>query len=509
MTITFVFVFVRKKKNKSGKICVQVIDKSRGKYQVAHTLGSSLDEKQVADYVLQANAWIRKKTGNIEFDFFSAEKRVQEVLDNITSLKRTGYDLLLGRIFDEIGFGKIKDEIFRELVLARVAFPKSKLKTTQYLYRYKQIDWDEDQLYRYLDKLHDTQKELVQQISYDHTSKILNHDISVVFYDVTTLYFEIDEEDDLRKTGFSKEGKHQNPQIVLGLLVSRNGYPLAYEIFEGNKFEGHTMLPVVEAFKKKYKLARLIIIADSGLLSQNNIQDLQAKNYEFILGARIKNESAAIKEKILSLKLKNTESYVIKKGELKLVITYSDDRAKKDRYNRDKGIGKLKKQIARGRLTKASINNRGYNKFLKLEGAITVTLNEEKLQQDIRWDGLKGYLTNTQLSKEQIIENYQHLWQIEKAFRITKSDLKIRPIFHRLQRRIEAHICISFAAYKLYKELERQLQEKKATISPNSAIEIAENIFEITIELKESKTKIKKLLLNTEEQKYLASLFEF
>lgn len=502
-------MYVRKKLNKSGKTSIQVIDKSHRKYKVLQTIGCSDDSNEIAKLVLAAKSWIKEYTGRIEIDFALSEQLVSNVLNSIQTIKRIGYDLLLGRIFTAIGFGDIKDEYFRELVLARIAFPKSKLKTTEYLYRYKQIDWDEDQLYRYLDKLYGSQKDLVQQISFQHTSKILNNNISVVFYDVTTLYFEIDEEDDLRKTGFSKEGKHQNPQIVLGLLVSKNGYPLAYEIFEGNKFEGHTMLPVVEAFKSKYNLSQLIIIADSGLLSKSNIEELQTKEYEFILGARIKNESKSIKEKILSLTLKNGESTVIKKGTLNLIITYSDARAKKDRYNREKGLRKLQKHIDRGRLTKASINNRGYNKFLKLEGEIKVTVDRDKLQQDSGWDGLKGYLTNAKLSKDQIIENYQHLWQIEKAFRIAKTDLKIRPIYHRLQRRIEAHICISFVAYKVYKELERLLAEKKATISPLTAIEIAENIFEITVEMKETNTKIRKLLLLNEEQKYLAELFQF
>jgi transposase len=175
----------------------------------------------------------------------------------------------------------IKDEIFKNLVFSRLIYPSSKLKTSDYINRYKNIDLPVQQIYRYLDKLHTSQKELIQQISYEHTRRILNNEISVVFYDVTTIYFEIDDEDDLRKTGFSKEGKHQNPQIVLGLLVSRNGYPLAYEIFEGNKFEGHTMLPILDAFKQKYSLERLIIIADSGLLSRSNIEELQSKNYEF------------------------------------------------------------------------------------------------------------------------------------------------------------------------------------------------------------------------------------
>jgi transposase len=160
--------------------------------------------------------------------------------------------------------------------------------------------------------------------------------VSIVFYDVTTLYFEIDNEDDLRKTGFSKEGKHQNPQIVLGLLVSVDGYPLAYEIFESNKFEGHTMLPVIEAFKIKYNLGNLVIIADSGLLSNDNIQDLQQKGYDFILGARIKAESRTVKKKILSLQLKHGESKIISKSDkVRLIISYSDSRAKKDKTNRE------------------------------------------------------------------------------------------------------------------------------------------------------------------------------
>lgn len=502
-------MFIRKLNANNGKVYVQVIDKSSGRYKVLKSLGGSGIDSELSLLVQEARQWIDRHIGLQEFDFLKSDKLVQQLFDSITSVKRVGYDLLLGRIFDDIGFGRVKDEIFRELVLARVAFPKSKLKTTEFLYRYKNIDWDEDQVYRYLDKLHSTQKELVQQISFNHTLKILNNQISIVFYDVTTLYFEIDQEDDLRKTGFSKEGKHQKPQIVLGLLVSRNGYPLAYDVFEGNKFEGHTMLPVVEGFRKKYSLKNLVIIADSGLLSNENIEQLQAKGYEFILGARIKNESTPVKKKILSLRLGSGQSEVIKKGALKLIVTYSDARAKKDKHNRDKGVRKLEKQIRKGHLTKANINNRGYNKFLKLKGEISVTLDRGKIEQESRWDGLKGYLTNTQISKYQVIENYQHLWQIEKAFRVAKSDLKIRPVYHRIERRIQARICICFVANKLYKELERQLTQKQATISAVKAIEIAENIIQISLTLPQSGQIHRKILLLTEEQKYLGSIFSF
>jgi transposase len=502
-------VYVRTIKSKNGKIYVQVIQKRHGKYKVLHSVGSTADGKAVDELIRKGELWINETTGALKFDFSNEKQAIERVMESIESLELMGLELLLGRLFDEIGFNEIADEIFKQLVIYRIAFPKSKLKTTEYLYRYRHIEWSEDQVYAYLDKLYHSQKETVQRISYEHTLKILENNISIVFYDVTTLYFEIDEEDELRKTGFSKEGKHQNPQIVLGLLVSKNGYPLAYEIFAGNKFEGHTMLPVIEAFKKKYQLGQMVIIADSGLLSNANIRELQQKQYEFIIGARIKNETQEIQKKILALALANEQSAVIEKGDLKLIIAYSDNRAKKDRYNREKGIRKLEKQIRTGRLTKSSINNRGYNKFLKLEGEIRVSIDKDKSVEDTKWDGLKGYITNSALGKDEIIKSYLDLWQIEYAFRVSKSELKIRPIYHRLPRRIEAHICLSFVAYKVYKELERQLQIRQASISAQKAIEIAENIFEIQIEAPSTKEKLKKLLLLTEEQKYLAQILNF
>ena len=502
-------MFVRRLKHKNGKTYIQVVSKSSGSYKVVKSFGSAESSSGIEILVEKATLWMNSILGVTELDFDNELTLYQNLLNNITSHKLVGIDLVLGKLFDEIGFNQIQDELFRDLVLYRLVYPKSKLKTTEYLYRYQQKTYSEDDIYRYMDKLYDSQKEKVQQISYEHTRSILGGDIKLVFYDVTTIYFEIDNEDELRKTGFSKEGKHQNPQIVLGLLVSKNGYPLAYDVFEGNKFEGQTMLPIINTFKKKYGLNQLIIVADSGLLSKSNIEALQAKNYEFILGARIKNENRSVKEEILSLKLKNGESSVINKGDFKLIITYSDNRAKKDSHNREKGLKRLEKRIKTGKLTKASINNRGYNKYLELDGEIQVTINREKFNQDAKWDGLKGYITNAELSKKDILENYSHLWRIEKAFRVAKTDLKIRPIYHRKQKRIEAHICLTFVAYKIFKELERQLKEKKSDLSPEKVIEILQSIYQIEIITPNIKEKIKKTILLTPEQKKLSELFDF
>jgi len=502
-------MFIRELRHKNGRIYIQVVDKSSGRYKVLKSFGSSLTSEGVLELKKLASIWINEHQCVREIDFTHEIEQIEQMLSGITQLRLAGIELVLGRIFDEIGFNKINDELFRSLVLYRLVYPKSKLKTTEYLYRYEQKEWSEDAIYRYMDKLHSTQKELVQQISYAHSLKVLGGQINVVFYDVTTLYFEIDQEDELRKTGFSKEGKHLNPQIILGLLVSKNGYPLAYDIYQGNKFEGHTLLPIINSFKSKYKIEKLTIIADSGLLSQSNIDELQTKNYEFILGARIKNQKYTVQQKILNLQLKNGESQLIQTNDLKLIVSYSDDRAKKDRDNREKGLRKLEKQVRTGKLTKSSINNRGYNKYLKLEGELNVKIDLEKFNQDAQWDGLKGYITNSSLTKGEILENYHHLWKIEKAFRIAKTDLKIRPIYHRLQRRIEAHICLTFAAYKVYKELERQLKEKQVPYSATKVIEIAQSIFEIEIKTTKSKEIVRKILLVNQEQKDLNKFLKF
>lgn len=503
-------MYVRKKKNPSGVISVQIIDKSSGKYKMIKTIGRSADPIAISSLVHDGKDWIKSKIGQREIDFTDEKKIAQQLLDGIQQISVQGTEMLLGKIFDEIGFNAISDILFRQLVLARLSFPVSKLKTTDFLSKYQFFSIDVQQVYRYLDKLYKTQKERAQEISYRHSKKVLGGQISIVFYDVTTLYFEIEDEDELRKTGFSKEGKHQNPQILLGLLVSVDGYPLAYEIFEGNKFEGHTMLPVIDAFKVRYQLDSLVIVADSGLLSRDNINDLKVKGYEFILGARIKSEPDVIKKRITALELGNGESKIVEKGDgLKLVVSYSDKRASKDKYNRERGLKKLEKRIRTGKLTKANINNRGYNKYLKLEGQITLSIDMDKFNIDEQWDGLKGYLTNTKLTKEQIIENYGHLWKIEKAFRISKHDLKLRPIFHRVKRRIEAHICIAFVAYKVYKELERQLKEKKSDLSAEKAIEIAKTIYSVKIITPNQKHSLSKTVILTEEQKKLAKIFDF
>lgn len=234
-----------------------------------------------------------------------------------------------------------------------MVYPTSKLKTADYLYRYKGIDVEIQRIYRFLDRLNKKHKETAEKIAYEYTKRTLKN-ISVVFYDMTTLYFESEDEDDLRKIGFSKDGKFQNPQIMLGLLVGQNGYPIGYDIFEGNTYEGHTLIPTLKGIQKKYGFEKPIVVADAGLLSKDNIEKLKIEKYQFILGARIKNESELIKKEILerSENIKDGQAFQIKKSDATtLVVGYSDKRKRKDEYNRKKGVTKLKQKIKFGKLT--------------------------------------------------------------------------------------------------------------------------------------------------------------
>lgn len=502
-------MFIRKLRNRSGSVSIQAIEKKNGNYLVVKSFGSSKDTNEIESLLFEARAFLQNPTGSSPL--FSNLSREDLVIKNFfntltnASVRTIGPELIFGTIFDRIGFNIIQEPLFRHLVISRLAYPTSKLKTVDYLYRYQGVHVHEDVLYRFLDTLNDVHKKTVEQISYEHTKKTIGT-ISVVFYDMTTLYFETEDEDDLRKIGFSKDGKFQCPQIMVGLLVGEGGYPIGYDIFEGNTFEGKTLVPILQKLQKKYGFNKPIVVADAAMLSKNTLEQLTKEKYKFIIGARIKNETDVVKREILLSreKMKYGDTCTITKEDgSQLVISLSEKRERKDAHNREKGLRKLRLKVKSGILTKDSITNRGYNKFLNLSQDVSVAVDEEKIRDDEKWDGLKGYVTNTDLSSEKVIENYSHLWQIEKAFRISKTDLRIRPIYHYKRKRIEAHLCVAFVAYSIWKELERLLAEKKVRMSPKRAGELTHTMYEFNYVLPDSKKSAKQILEMDEEQQLL------
>ncbi len=511
-------MFIRKKKYPSGNIGVIVVEKFKGKMKELCTIGIATNESELPDLMEKAGEWIHqhKLSRQPELDLYGEEREalekeqaeVERVLSQVSNILINGTDLILNRVFDRIGFDKVEDNIFRQLVLSRLSYPSSKAATVEYLKNHFDEDVDLSRIYRYLDKLSDGEHQKVQRISVEHTKEILGGQIGVMFYDVTTLYFESDHEDELRKTGFSKEGRHSNPQIILGLLVSLEGYPLTYCIHPGNKYEGHTMLPVIEKFVKEYNLGEFIVVADSGLMNASNVEELERLGYKYIIGAKIKTEKKSIQEYILSQPKIDRKMIEIEKGEgRRLLVGYTDDRARKDAYNRAKGLRRLEKAYKRGNLTKEHINKRGYNKFLEISRDVEVRIDYEKIENDAAWDGLKGYLTNTTIPVEDVYTAYHNLWNVEKAFRIAKSKIEIRPMFHFTRKRIEAHVCICFVALKVYKELERILKITNISLSVDKVLAMAKTVTTIQIKLPQNKKVISKTMIMQRHQR-IAKLFD-
>lgn len=504
--------FVRKKPNKSGSVRVQVIDQSHRRYRVVASLGSARDPEQINRLVALGEQFIRRRRK--QYVLFPEDQRENaavlgfvETLAN-ASIRTVGPQLIFGRLFEEIGFGAISEPLFRDVVVARLVCPGSKLKTVDYLYRYQGKTVSPDSIYLFLDRLNKQYSRQAQAIAYRYSRKILRQ-ISVVFYDVTSLYFEAEDEDDLRKIGFSKDGKFQNPQIMLGLLVGQRGYPIGYDLFEGNTFEGKTLIPVLKGIERRHGLGRPVVVADAAMLSKENLKALEEAKYPFIVAARLRNETQAMQSEILRrcAGLSSGQSVVIDhQSDRRLIVSFSDRRARKDAHNRDRGLARLRKRVATGTLRKEHLNNRGYNRFLKLTGEVVVEIDESRIKQAARWDGLKGYLTNTDLPAEAVIENYGQLWHVEKAFRISKTDLRIRPMFHRRRRRIEAHVLVAFVAYTIYKELERRLDEAGMTMSPKRVAELTQTMYEMTFKLPDDPAVRRVLLQMDAEQQQVYDL---
>ena len=499
---------MRRKPNKSGTYSVQVVMKDRGRYVVVRSFGSSSDESELLRLEQEANQYIRTYGGQtvIDFDRPDTEEERAHLFSSIQSIVQNGPHLILDRIYDGIGFGGLGSEMLRDLVVSRVCCPRSKLATTDYLRRYRGREVDINVIYRFMDKLDESFRQQVQQISVEHTRKILGGKIGIVFYDVTTLYFETAREDALLTPGFSKDGKTAESQIVLGLLVSMDGYPLAYSIFNGSQYEGRTMIPVIDDFVSRFGLTDFVVVADAGLLSRKNIDLLKAANYRFILAGRIKKESEPVRDWVFSLPKDPAMFHeTVINGDERIIVSYSDTRARKDANNRDRGIARLRKSYASGKVNKKNINQRGYNKFLVVENDVHVRIDEDKIAEDSRWDGLKSYVTNTDLPAKQVIEHYHELWGVERAFRVVKGKLETRPVFHFTERRIEAHICICFMAYKVYKELERLLKTLGIGLSVDKVLDIAKTISTVTFKLSNGRTAEQTMLI-TPEQKLLAPL---
>jgi hypothetical protein len=437
---------IRTQKTASGNIAVHVISRPERKLKVEKHIGTGRNTEEIHALKQQARRYIENKQqlqllplANTEF----AAIEIAAVYHNFI------YETL-HNCYHKLGFARLNNSLLRDLCIIRIVEPASKIKSIELLQKYFAIAYTRNQLYKRLARFSGS-KEKACDIAVNFARQESSLDFNLIFYDVTTLYFESFKGDELRKCGYSKDNKFNQPQIVIALIVDRTGFPIAYEIFEGNKFEGQTFIPTILKFQERYKIQNLTIVADAGMLSNENMAELNARNLRYIVGARLgKLPITTVAQISNDLAAREGRSCLLQTDKGLLVCEYSIKRAYKDRSDRKKQLLRAQREIKQpSRATKKP-------KFVKVNG-LQLEIDKAQLRRAQLLEGIKGYYTNLSgVSPELIIARYKDLWKIEKAFRIAKSDLEVRPVFQWKKVAIESHMLIVFIALCLAKYLENR-----------------------------------------------------
>ncbi len=455
--------YVRTTKTASGAVAVQVVRYENRKKIIAAHIGSAHTSKDLSLLKKTAAQWIERTMRQRRL--FSNDPKHSNNLLPLNKCKYLGirytfiYDVL-SKLFITFKFHLLHNPLLSDLALMRIVEPASKLRSLELLRDYFGIRHQRRDLYRDL-KGFALLKEEVEAKVLAVARKHFNFDFSLVFYDVTTLYFESFEQDEFRKPGFSKDNKANQPQILVGLVVNADGFPVAYEIFSGNKFEGHTLIPVIAAFQRSHKIKQLTVVADAAMLSLNNVRALKENGVRYIVGARTGSLSENLIRKV-SQKLNQTDGATVRlateHGDL--ICGFSLVRFRKDRHE-------MEKQIQKAELNLRNPSRIKRMKFVKNASHARYALNTDLIARTKLLLGVKGYYTNMppEIDNDMIISHYSNLWHVEQAFRIAKSDLRIRPIYHFKERAIQFHVLICFMALAVSKYMEIKTGKSIKTIS--------------------------------------------
>jgi len=442
---------------------------------------------------------IAEKAINVR-DSKEAEESLRVDLKKLREEQRItlGIHEVYGKLYYQLGFDEVLGKSrmmeksrsnLKHIVLARNASPLSKRATVKELSDHFGVDISLSSVYRTMDHLDDKIIDRIKDTALYSAQQLFGINLRVLFYDCTTLYFESFKEDELKNNGYSKDLKFNQPQVLLALLVTEAGIPVGYEVFPGCTFEGHTLQTAIERVESKYNISDLVIVADSAMLGKDNLKWLEDHGKRYIVGARLKNLSKSQQSKIL-----NRDNYSEYNGELynsvadiphgdkcRLVVSYSEKRAKKDFKDRETALEKLTGKLKKSRNPLSFGGSYGYKRFLKTASEAVVEIDEKKVNKAAMWDGLHGVITNIKdMTAEQIREHYHGLWQVEESFRITKHDLKIRPVYHWTPKRIKAHIAICFMSLTLARHL---MYRTKLQYQNMSAEEIRRNLSSVQLSI--------------------------
>ncbi|MDP1994461.1 MAG: IS1634 family transposase, partial [Ignavibacteria bacterium] len=381
-------------------------------------LGSGSNESEIQDLKEQALNWINEET-NKNGLFKDREDSFLKNYKYISFNYKFAYDFL-SEIFNKFKFNNHTKELFKDLCIAQILEPSSKRQNLLFLERFFEIKYNLNNLYECLSVYDPNLKDNLEKEMIEIAKKEFNFDFSFVLYDVTTLYFESFKNDEFKRPGFSKDHKHNQPQIVIGLIVTKEGFPVHYEVFKGNTFEGNTFLPIVLAFKNKYEIESLTVVADSAMFSKLNFDSLKNNGINYIVGARLLNQKKEILNQIEN-SIKKVHGGNIRIDDL--IVEYSDTRYAKDKREMEKQIERARKyeNVETSKITRLKFLKNDKTKYL---------VDQDLIDKNMKLLGLKGYNTNLKLPNNEIINYYHNLFKVEHAFRISKSDLEMRPIYH-------------------------------------------------------------------------------
>lgn len=441
---------IREVKTASGSTAVQVIYYLNRNRVILKHIGSARDDRELEALKFLAIEFIKDYTHQLSVfpELNPNEHLLVQYTQCIGFYYRFFYDTIQ-KVMVQIGFDDLSSNLFRDLVVIRILEPASKLRSIELLETYFGISHRRQNFYREAKKWLSL-KEQVQQKVLSFAQKEYSFDYTLLFYDVTTLYFETFAGDELRNTGFSKDSKSQQPQVLVGLMVNKDGFPIAFDIYPGNTFEGHTILPIIKSFIERNKVKNFTVVADAAMVSTENIKALREENIHYIVGARLGSLSRDLFDCIDSrLVREDGKTIRINTDKGDLICSYSSARYRKDKYEMEKQIAKAKSIVNRPSKNKKA-------KFVKVDEE-KLMLNEELITKTSKLLGLKGYYTDLDevtLNTNQVIKLYHELYKIEQAFRIAKSDLETRPIFHFKEEPIKLHLLICFMALVISKHIE-------------------------------------------------------
>ena len=434
-----------------NSVSIQVYQIINRKRVIVRHIGTAHNEGDKSDLLILAQDFIVKASKQLRlFENDHTGNILQLNQTEFIGVYFSFFHDLVSKLFIQIGFDKVKKILLLDLVILRIMEPASKLRSIELIEQYFGI---KHRRQNYYDSVKDwlSLKTTVESIAVHFAKKHYEFCYDILFYDVTTLYFETFEEDELRKNGFSKDNKSQQPQILVALMVTKEGFPIAYEVFSGNTFEGHTIIPVVKKFIKTNAVKNFTVVADAAMISLENITQLKENNINYIVGARLGNLSPKVIEEIDSkITREDGKNIRIKTENGYLVCSYSSLRYRKDKHEMEKQIAK-----AHYIIEKPSKNKK--IKFTTSTGQ-KVELNEKLINKTKKLLGVKGYYTNLEepvVDNKTVIDRYHELYRIEQAFR-SKNDLQTRPIFHFKEEPIKLHLLICFMALVTSKHIELQ-----------------------------------------------------